>query len=343
MSAAESGDTREAVPAESTYVHGDLGAGPRSTQATRSGVGGREGGERRMVPRERPRSYYGRPVVKPPIWTWEIPTYFFVGGTGGASSAIAFAAERAGNRTLARRSWLVALVSIAAGPMLLVSDLGRPARFYNMLRVFKVTSPMSVGSWLLLANGVALAPAAAYGVLRWPRRIGPPAQAAAALLGLPLTTYTAALLANTAIPAWSDARWELTFRFAGSAGASAGAAATLLTPPRAAGPARRVAIGAAIAENLATEVIERRLGEVGEPYGEGVAGRLVAAAKVATAAGAVLLASARGSRRRTRAGAAMLLVGSALARWGGFRAGFQSAGDPRYTVGPQRERLAKRS
>jgi Polysulphide reductase, NrfD len=338
----ESGDIRSAVPERSTYVHGDLGAGPRSTQATRTLVGRREGAERRMVPKERPRSYYGRPVVKPPIWTWQIPTYFFFGGMGGASSALALGAELAGNRPLARRAWTVALGSIAVSPTLLVWELGRPSRFLNMLRVFKVTSPMNVGSWLLTANGVAVAPAAAYGLLRRPRGIGPLAQRAAGLLGLPLTSYTATLLANTAIPAWSDARWGLSFRFMGSAAASAGAAATLLTPPRDAGPARRLAIGGAFVETAATEIFQRRVGEVAKPWSEGAAGRFVMASKAATIAGAALVASARGSRRRTLAGAGMLLVGSALARWGGFRAGFQSAGDPKYTVGPQRARVEAR-
>jgi formate-dependent nitrite reductase membrane component NrfD len=296
-----------------------------------------------MVPSERPRSYYGRPVVKRPVWTWEIPTYFFVGGTGGASSALAFAAERAGNRALARHSWSVALVAIAASPALLVADLGKPTRFFNMLRVFKVTSPMNVGSWVLAANGAAVAPAAAYGLVRWPRSVGPTAQVAAAALGLPLATYTATLLANTAIPAWREARWELAFGFGGSAAASAGAAATILTPPRHAGPARRLAIGGAVIESVATELMERRLGEVGRPYGEGTAGRLLQAAKGLTVAGALTLGIARGrSRSRVLAGASMLVVGSALERWGIFRAGFQSAEDPAYTVGPQRERVEAR-
>ena len=103
------GDVAGAVPAERTYVHGDAPSSrrPATTQETRTGVGKRQrgGGERSMVPREEPRSYYDRPVVKPPVWTWEIPLYFFAGGTGGASAALAFAAERAGNRRLARSAW----------------------------------------------------------------------------------------------------------------------------------------------------------------------------------------------------------------------------------------------
>src|SRR4051794_10286275 len=109
----ESGDVRGAAPGPETNGRGGGGRGPRSTQATRSGVGRREGGERRMVDKERPRTYYDRPVVKPPIWTWEIPVYFFTGGLGGGSSALALGAELAGNRKLARRAWLVALGGIS--------------------------------------------------------------------------------------------------------------------------------------------------------------------------------------------------------------------------------------
>jgi formate-dependent nitrite reductase membrane component NrfD len=94
----------------------------------------------------RGRSYYGRPVVKQPVWTWEIPWYFFTGGLAGCSATMAAMAGAAGNRELARRAWPVALAAAAASPVLLVSDLGRPERFLNMLRMFKVTSPMSIGS-----------------------------------------------------------------------------------------------------------------------------------------------------------------------------------------------------
>ena len=97
------GDVERAVPEEPTYVHGGASkAGPATTQETRTQVGRRrEGGERSMVPRERPTSYYGRSVVKPPVWTWEIPTYFFVGGLGGASATFASIA-RTSRRTRRR-------------------------------------------------------------------------------------------------------------------------------------------------------------------------------------------------------------------------------------------------
>jgi hypothetical protein len=294
-----------------------------------------------MVPRERPTSYYGRPVIKPPVWTWEIPFYFFIGGLGGASATLAYAAQRAGNGRLARSAWMISFAGISISPLLLVSDLGKPSRFANMLRVFKVTSPMSAGSWLLTLMGATVAPAAAYGVLGKPRAVGRAAQPLAAGLGLPVATYTATLISDTAVPVWSEARWDLPVSFAAGAAASAGAAATMLTPPKHAGPARRLAIGAALVESASTELMERRLGELGEPYGEGAAGKLVKAAKALTAGGGALVAlGALRSRPVVITGAAMLLGGSLCQRWAVFKAGFQSARDPKYTVGPQRERLA---
>jgi hypothetical protein len=249
-----------------------------------------------------------------------------------------------GNRTLARNAWLVAFAGISVSPLLLISDLGKPSRFLNMLRVFKVTSPMSVGSWLLLLNGVAVAPAATYAWIGWPRRIGPPAQGVSAVLGMPLATYTAVLVANTAVPAWSEGRWGVPFGFAAGAAASAGAVATMITPPQHAAPARRLAVGGAIAETITGEAMERGLGEVGRPYREGTAGWLMRGAKTLSLGGAATVAiHGRRSRRWTIAGAAALLAGAALERWGVFRAGFQSAEDPAYTVGPQRERADERA
>jgi hypothetical protein len=286
------------------------------------------------------RSYYGRPVLKEPVWKPEIPWYFFAGGTAGAAAPLAFGAGLAGNPPLARRAWLVALGGAAVSPVLLIKDLGRPARFHNMLRMFKVTSPMNVGSWALAAFGTATGLATGNAVLGLPGRGAKPAAAA---LGPLVSTYTAALIADTAIPVWHEARGELPFVFAGSSAASAGAALTLLTPPPWAGPARRLAVaGAAVGLGM-LELMERRLGELSEPYHEGDAGRFGRAAKALTAAGGLAIA-ARGGRSRAvaSAGAAALLTGVALERWSIFRAGFQSAADPKYVIKPQRERVDAR-
>jgi hypothetical protein len=297
-------------------------------------------GERKMVERLETRSYYGQPVIKEPVWTPEIPIYFFTGGLAGASAMLALLAEARGNEELARRAWLNAMAGIGASPALLISDLGRPARFLNMLRMFKVTSPMSVGSWILAASGATTSLAALNAQTGLFPRAGRAAKIAAGVLGMPLSTYTAALVSNTSVPAWHGARWTLPFTFGASAAASAGAAAAVTTRPKAAAPARRLAVGGALAEALSAEFMKHQLGELGEPYSEGRSGafRRVGAACLAT--GAAVLGG-RGSRSRTAAvaGGSLIMAGALCARWSVFRAGFQSAADPKYTVGPQRARI----
>ena len=286
------------------------------------------------------RSYYGRPIVKEPTWTWEIPCYLFAGGLGGASSILSLAARAAGNEQLAKRMLYVGAVADAISAPLLISDLGRPERFLNMLRVFKVTSPMSVGSWILFVSGGASSAAAVLEALDALKPVKLAAETVSALFGGPLATYTGALLADTAVPVWHEARHELPFVFGASAVATAGAAGALLLAPEDAGPARRLAIGGAVAEAAAFETMERRLGKLlAEPYKHGVSGKLTRASKVCVTAGAAILA-ARGRKSRTAAvaGSALLLGGELFMRWGVYKAGFASARDPKYTVIPQRER-----
>jgi Polysulphide reductase, NrfD len=294
---------------------------------------------------DRALSYYGRPIIKEPVWTWEIPVYFFTGGIGGASAALSLAARIGGNEPLAKASLYIGALGDAVSPALLISDLGRPERFLNMFRVFKVTSPMSVGSWLLAASGGASSAAAVLEVLgRW-RPAKYAAEAVSALLGGPLATYTGALVANTAVPVWHEARRELPYLFGASSLASAGAASALVLPPDQAGPARRLAIGGAAAGLATAQVMERRLGRlIAEPYRHGSSGKLARASQLCVASGAGLLA-ARGSQSRplAAAGSALVLTGELLLRWSVFKAGFASARDPKYIVVPQRERAAGRA
>ena len=286
------------------------------------------------------RSYYGQPVIKEPVWSPEIPAYLFTGGLAGASAGLAYLAGLRGDEELARRAWIAAGAGVSASPLLLISDLGVPRRFLNMLRMFKVTSPMSVGSWILSASGLATSLATANAVTGALPRAAAAARPAAALLGLPLSTYTAALLTNTAIPVWHEARGVLAFVFAGGSAASAGAVAVAVTPPHHAGPARRVAVGGAAAELIALAAMERRLGELGEPLRSGRAGTLNRLAKGITLAGAAVIGARAGrSRAAAVAGGAILAAGTLAERWAIFRAGFQSAADPKYVVGPQRRRI----
>ncbi len=289
-------------------------------------------------------SYYGRPILKEPVWQPQIPLYFFFGGIAGASSVLHVGARLAGNETLARRSLFIGAVADVVSPILLVSDLGRPERALNMFRVFKVTSPMSVGSWVLLVSGGASSTAALLELVgRWkPAKLA--AELVSALAGPPLATYTGTLIADTSIPVWHEARHELPWLFGASASACAGAAAAMFVPPRQAGPARRLAVGGVATTLALTEAMKRRLGFVGEVYDKDAAGKLARVAKGVGAAGAALLA-ARGNRSRAAAvaGGALVLAGELALRWSVFRAGFQSARDPRYVVVPQRERKASRA
>ena len=301
-------------------------------------------GEVRMAPEGEVRSYYGRAVLKEPVWSWEIPWYFFAGGLAGASSNLALVARLTGNEKLASRARVAALGGAAVSPVLLIMDLGKPKRFYNMLRVFKPTSPMSVGTWVLSAFGSTTGIAAAHDLLGLFPRLGRFAEAASALLGLPLATYTAVLIADTSVPVWHEARRELPLVFAASSAATAGAAAAILTPLEDAGPARRLAIGGALLEIGAVEVMKRRLGGfLAEPYEDGEPGRFDKLAKVLSGLGAAVTAFAGHKQRMAAiAGGALILAGAAFERWSIFRAGFLSAGDPKYTVMPQRERLRER-
>lgn len=307
------------------------------------------GGGRRKRRREQVfDSYYGRPIVREATWqSTDIAGYFFLGGLAGASSVLAAGAQLTGRPALARPLKLGAAGAIHLSLVALVHDLGRPARFLNMLRVFKPTSPMSVGVWVLFAYAPA-ATAAALGELagtgELARRVRPVASvgtAGAALLGPAVASYTAALVATTATPAWHEGHREMPFVFVGSA-ASAAAGLGLLTAPVAQnGPAVRMAAIGAAGELTAVRLLERRIGMVAETYHEGRAGKLMRTAQALTVAG-VGGALAFGGRSRFAAGlsGAALLAASACARFGIFEAGQASARDPKYTVQPQRERLA---
>jgi len=295
--------------------------------------------EAAMVPKAEPRSYYGRSVIKAPVWKPEIPWYLFLGGLTGASATLAWVADVTGNRRLGRNAGLICLAAGTGGPVLLITDLGVPARFFNMMRVFKLTSPMNLGSWILAATGSTAAIATAHETLGLFGRLGRVARGLSALFGLPLATYTAALLSNTAVPALHEARRELPFVFAGSAAASAGPPPPPPTPARDAGPARRLAVLGVVVEVASMQLMEHRLGELAEPYKTGAAGRYARLAKGLSVAGA-LVAAARGRRRGGAiAGGGLIIAGAVFERWTIFKAGFQSAGDPKYTVGPQRARV----
>lgn len=323
------------------------GAGQRARIFGRGGAGHHE---RSVVPPGEYRSYYGRPVLKPPVWKWPIPTYFFTGGLSAGAALLAAGADLTGRPVLRRAGRLGGFAALGVSTYLLIEDLGRPERFHHMLRAAKPTSPMSVGTWILaaygpgsaLAAGAELLPAAVRttgaGRLLW--AVARPAGLFAALLAPALASYTAVLLSQTAVPAWHDARRELPFVFAGSAAASGGGLGMLLAPVAEAAPARGLGVGGAVAELLASRLLEQRPGLVPTAFTTGRAHLLRRASEFLTLGGAVAAVSvARRSRRGAAAAGLALLAGSVLQRFGVFEAGVVSTKDPAYVVVPQRERL----
>ena len=287
-------------------------------------------------------SYYGLPVLNAPVWeTLDIAGYLFLGGLAGGSSLIAAGAELTGRPALARASKVGALGAISLSLGALIHDLGRPARFLNMLRVFKVTSPMSVGTWILSAYAPLVGLAAASEVSGRAPRAGRAATLGAAGLGPAVASYTAALIADTAVPVWHDAHRELPFVFVGSAAMAAAGLGLLGAPIAETGPARRLALLGGAAELAAAHRMEERLGVVAEPLRQGRSGALLRASRALTVLGAGVGAVLAGRSRAAGAAAgAMLLAASACTRFGIFEAGLASARDPAYTVGPQRERAS---
>ncbi len=306
----------------------------------------RRNGENAMVPKAEFQSYYGRPVLKRPRWkSPHMPGYLFLGGLSGASAVMAAMAGATGRRRLALTGTLTAAGSAAAGSGLLIAELGRPERFLNMLRVFKPTSPMSVGSWVLAAHGSFTGASAASAVTGVAPRLGRAAGAAAAVTGPVLATYTGVLIADTAVPAWHEAYRHLPVLFAASATASAGAAGMIGAPLGEAGPARRMALLGAAVELAAGAALERGAGMreeaelVSEPYRTGRAGALLRTGRALTVAGAAATLAARRSRTASVVAGLALAGGAVCTRFGVFHAGVASAEDPKYTVVPQRARV----
>lgn len=317
------------------------GKGRHVSDGARRGRHGR--GERAMVPELEVTSYYGRPVIKKPVWkSPDVPAYFFLGGLAGASGVMAALADATGRPRLARVGKVGASSGALAGMGALIHDLGRPERFLNMLRVMRPTSPLSMGSWMLATFGTLSSAAAASAVTGVLPRVGRVAGAGSAVIGPALSTYTANLISNTAVPVWHEAYPYLPFVFAGSSAASAGGLGLLAAPLEESGPARRMAVLGAAVENGMEQVMERRLGMIGEPYHQGRVQRFMRVGRALSAAGVVGALVGGRSRALSAISGLALLGGSLAVRFGVFEAGYTSALDPKYTIAPQRERVEAR-
>lgn len=282
-------------------------------------------------------TYYERPVLKEPVWIWTVPAYFYLGGAAGAAAVLGAAARALApddTRDLVRRSRYLAAAGTAAGTALLIADLGRPERFLNMLRVFKPTSPLNLGSWILSgATGLSVAAAAfghRSGVLG---RLADAAGYGAAVAGVPLAGYTGVLLADTAIPSWQHARRSLPALFVASA---AGSAASLLSltalNDNEERMVRRFGAIAEVAEIAAARALNREVAaneRSALPYREGLSGRLWRASSVLSYVSLALGSLSRRSRAAGIAGAAVGSVGGVVTRFAVFHAGKASARDPR--------------
>lgn len=318
----------------------------------------RRGDKHAVVPDAEFRSYYGSPIVKQAPWGHEIAQYLFLGGLAAGSGIVAAGAHLTGRPTLRRNTRLGSLVALGLGSVALVADLGRPERALNMMRTAKLTSPMSVGSWILAGYGAFAAAAAALevgrpvvercaakraggrgGLVR--RGLGVAdglASAGAAFFAPPLAAYTAVLLADTATPLWHQSYRELPFVFVSSGMAAGCGLGLLTTKPAETGPVRALAAVAAASDLVADRLLERRLGEEGQPLKEGVAHKYHRAARALTAVGGIGAALAGRSRVLGALSGAALMAGSYCTRMAVYEAGQASAADPIYTVRPQRRR-----
>src|SRR5437588_4088716 len=204
-------------------------------QAWKEGVVPGKGVDVAGGPIPRKPGYYGQAVVKPPVWTWQVPLYFFFGGMAGMSAVIASGAIINHHVDLARWAmWVAAIGGAVLSPILLIMDLGRPHLFLNMLRVFKHRSAMSMGAWILSAFGACVVPGLIALELHahqiFPGALDQLLRVAAAIFifgsaifGTLLATYTGVLIGATAIPAWFLHRTLLPIHF-GTAGLGSAAA-----------------------------------------------------------------------------------------------------------------------
>lgn len=295
-------------------------------------------------PQRRDPTYYDRPLLKEPVWEWEVPAYFYVGGLAGGALILAAAAQlNHSNRLerLIRRCRWIGFIGTSISGALLIYDLGRPWRFFNMLRVFRPTSPMNIGAWILSATG-----GVSTATLLLQRRsgllgsFGECCGYASGVFGIALATYTGVLLANSAVPLWQASRRVLPVLFAASAMTSVGSIFEMFVEDA---EERRItkmfgAVGQ-LAEITAGMVMEKQASivpRVALPLKRGLSGIMWKSAAALTAASFVIgLFPSRSRRKRVTAGV-LGTLGSLLMRFAVEHAGVASARDARASFHQQR-------
>ena len=287
-------------------------------------------------------TYYDRPLLKSPVWTIDIPLYYFAGGAAGAAMTLGAAmqlASRTGRRDLRRASEIchwTGIIGSTAGAAFLIHDLGRPSRFLYMMRVFRPTSPMNMGVWILagaapsaIATGLLLNRPGILG------RIGGACGYISGVFGAALAGYTGVLVANTAVPVWQESRRWLPVLFLASSAASAAAIIDVFTGDQPSGRVTRI-FGTAgrIAELAAAKKVES--GASSCPLRRGGAGVLWRAATLLTVASVVVSLWPGKSREKRKAGGILAAAGSLCLRFAVHFAGRASARDPRAVIEAQK-------
>ena len=280
-------------------------------------------------------TYFERPLLKKPHWEWNVVTYLFLGGIMGGSGVLSALSQRSEDAPASRSSRYLSLTLAAACPALLISHLGRPERFLNMLRIVKFKSVMSMGVWGLVGfSGVA-----GINALR-PFR---PLLGLQGLLGAFIAGYTGVLLSSTAIPLWGKGKYHIPAMSVCSAISSACAANMIFvcTDANAGAVVRkleRLEACAALGELATLLHFRAYAGSTGKPMFEGPRGERLCKWTLIGGIAAPLMLNApslfsrkdreRPSLLRTLAAAALTLAGGYILRETLIEAGKESADDP---------------
>ncbi|GFO59132.1 polysulfide reductase [Geomonas silvestris] len=291
---------------------------------------------------EAQKDYYRLPLLKEPVWIWSVPAYFYLGGVAGGSALLATLAHgKRGLKKLAALCRGLAFAGTTVGPALLTYDLGKMGRFLNMLRVFRPSSPMSVGSWSLAGSG-ALATLA---LVQGDHPAAKPTTRALAGGGLVVSGYTGVLLGNSANPLWQGTRLTLPLLFTASAIASTSALLELFTlNRREERVVRRFGTIGKIAEAGSMALFELEAAqnpEAARALDRGKAGVLWKGAKGFLAAGIALSLLPGDSVGKRRAAGTLTTIGALCLRFGLLEAGKEAVRDPQAVITPQLKGLAR--
>jgi formate-dependent nitrite reductase membrane component NrfD len=295
-------------------------------------------------------TYYERPMLIKSVWSIDIPIYYFLGGTAGAAltlgAAIQLVSPR-GHHPLRRLSAICHWTGIAGstlGAAFLIHDLGRPSRFLYMMRVFRPTSPMNIGVWILSgAAPTAIATGLLVNRRGLPGQIGEATGYLSGIFGAALAGYTGVLVANSAIPVWQEARRWVPVMFMASSAAAAASVIDLASKDERTFVLRRIfGTAARLTEIVATRMVEQAasaIPKIGEPLHQGRPAHLWRAATGLTVAS---LAASLFSRQRkwTIVAGVLGIAGSLCLRFAVHYVSTESARDPRAAFHQQRRTAA---